>query len=428
MVKTVHHIAASVQSRFCVLTLLAFVLFFAAAQVQGRQIEVYPSSARPIHAALEQATNGDSIHIHDGLYSEGQIHIQKSVCLWGSHQSVIDGGDSVEIIVISTNDVTIHGLTIQNTGNSYVHERAAIRLEFAQHCCIENNNILLASYGVYSGKCQSNIIRNNLIRSNALSESASGNGIHCWYCQDYVIENNHVEQHRDGIYLEFTTGTQVRNNESNGNMRYGLHFMFSHHNGYYYNHFHHNGSGVAVMYTNNVEMIGNVFENNLGDASYGLLLKEITGGTIRNNIFRSNTAGIYAESGGSLLIEHNSFESNGWALRLMANSTDNHIDSNNFLSNSFDVATNNYSVYSSFNGNYWDKYSGYDIDKNGVGDVPFRPVRLFSTIVEQNAPAMVLLHSFFVSLLDLAESIFPTVTPSGMQDVAPVMHPFLLHS
>ena len=211
-------------------------------------------------------------------------------------------------------------------------------------------------------------------------------------------------------------------------MRYGLHFMFSHHNGYYNNYFHHNGSGVAVMYTNNIEMIGNVFADNLGDASYGLLLKDITNGLICHNIFKNNTAGIYTESGGTLSIHHNDFIGNGWALRLMASSTNNEIDSNNFRSNSFDVATNSYGTPCRFAGNYWDDYAGYDINKDNVGDVPYRPVRLFSTIIEQNAPAMLLLHSFFVSLLDLAESIFPTVTPEGMHDRTPSMHPIHTHS
>jgi nitrous oxidase accessory protein len=44
----------------------------------------------------------------------------------------------------------------------------------------------------------------------------------------------------------------------------------------------------------------------------------------------------------------------------------------NFLGNTFDVSTNGSLVLNEFNGNYWDKYDGYDLDKNKIGDVPYR--------------------------------------------------------
>ena len=405
------------------ITLLTFIGGLHPVAVDAASVlTVSPSSPGGIRSACMRASAGDTIVVRSGFYREGSIVIDRPLVLTAPSGAVIDAGDTAEILIVRSHDVRINGFTLKNTGTSYIHERAAVRLERATNCVIENNTIINANYGIYSGKSSQVTIRNNTIHGTARTESGSGNGIHCWYCQDYRIEKNTIISHRDGIYLEFTTGTRVQGNESKDNMRYGLHFMFSHHNGYYYNNFHHNGSGVAVMYTNTIEMIGNIFADNLGDASYGLLLKDITNGVIRNNVFRANTTGIYTESGGSLQIRQNDFIGNGWALRLMASSTNNTIDSNNFLSNSFDVATNSYGTPCTFHGNYWDTYTGYDIDKDRVGDVPFRPVRLFSTIIEQNAPAMLLLHSFFVSLLDIAESIFPTVTPAGMQDPAPSMH------
>ncbi len=400
------------------------LLFLSATQYSfSRTVDVYPVFPMPLHRALENTKAGDIVRVHKGWYCEGTIVVDKAIQLIADGDVTVDGADSCEVIVVTSNNVTIRGFTICHTGDSYIYERSGIRLKFVEGCVIDANTILCCSYGIYSAKSKHNTISNNFIQSNANSESASGNGIHCWYCDDYLIRNNVVDQHRDGIYLEFTTNTRVMNNESKGNIRYGLHFMFSHHNEYQQNRFHHNGSGVAVMYTHDILMKDNVFEDNLGDASYALLLKEISHATICNNVFKGNSSGIYAESGGSMHIYRNNFISNGWAMRLMASSVDNLIDSNNFSSNSFDVATNDYTAYSTFHGNYWDRYTGYDLDKNGVGDVPFRPVRLFSTIVEQNSPAMLLLHSFFVSLLDLAESIFPTVTPATMQDDAPSMKP-----
>jgi nitrous oxidase accessory protein len=54
-----------------------------------------------------------------------------------------------------------------------------------------------------------------------------------------------------------------------------------------------------------------------------------------------------------------------------------------------------------------------------VGDVPFRPVRLFSLVVEQNEPALVLQRSILVGLLDLAEEVLPLLTPGNLVDTRP---------
>ncbi|MBK6827598.1 MAG: right-handed parallel beta-helix repeat-containing protein [Chitinophagaceae bacterium] len=70
-------------------------------------------------------------------------------------------------------------------------------------------------------------IRNNKIEGTPKSEQVTGNGIHLWKCRDALIENNYVTGHRDGIYFEFVTGSTIRDNLSEKNIRYGLHFMFS---------------------------------------------------------------------------------------------------------------------------------------------------------------------------------------------------------
>jgi nitrous oxidase accessory protein len=106
----------------------------------------------------------------------------------------------------------------------------------------------------------------------------------------------------------------------------------------------------------------------------------------------------------------------------MADATDNRFRRNRFEGNSFDVATNSQgSSPSSFAENYWDAYAGYDLDRDGFGDTPFRPVRLFSVVVEQNEPTLILLHSFFLDLLEVAERVAPVLTPDGLVDSRPLM-------
>lgn len=99
------------------------------------------------------------------------------------------------------------------------------------------------------------------------------------------------------------------------------------------------------------------------------------------------------------------------------------IRSNNFFGNSFDVSTNGSLVLNTFNGNYWDKYEGYDLDRDGIGDVPYRPVRLYAVVVERMPHALMLMRSFMVYLMDKAEKIIPSLTPEQLMDEKPVMRP-----
>jgi len=198
--------------------------------------------------------------------------------------------------------------------------------------------------------------------------------------------------------------------------------MFSNSDAYIANVFKNNGAGVAVMFTHKVKMFGNTFIENWGDAAYGLMLKEISDSYIIGNRFSRNTSGIYMEGTSRILVEKNIFESNGWGMKIQANCMDNTIAGNNFISNTFDVATNGSLVLNTFNGNYWDKYEGYDLDKNGTGDVPYHPLSIFSVIVEKNPPAMLLFRSFMVSLLDKSEKMMPSLTPDNFIDTLPRMH------
>jgi nitrous oxidase accessory protein len=175
------------------------------------------------------------------------------------------------------------------------------------------------------------------------------------------------------------------------------------------------------MYTKRVQMIGNRFEDNWGPAAYGLLLKEISDPRLERNVFSHNTTGLLADGANRLVAEHNDFIGNGWAVKLEASTVDGHFEQNNFAENSFDLATNSRSPSTTFAGNYWDTYRGYDLNRDGVGDVPHRPVRLFSLLVEHNAPALILMRSAFVELLDGAERLMPTLTPDALVDATPAM-------
>ena len=150
------------------------------------------------------------------------------------------------------------------------------------------------------------------------------------------------------------------------------------------------------MYTKNVTMQENRFEENWGSSAYGILLKDISDSKVIGNIFQKNTVGIYMEGSSRIQFKENNFKENGWALKLMASCDQNLFQANNFSGNTFDISTNGNTVLNELKENYWDKYEGYDLNRDKIGDVPYHPINLYSMIVEK-IPASVMLWRSFIS-------------------------------
>jgi nitrous oxidase accessory protein len=374
-----------------------------------------------LRKAVELAGNDDTILLKKGVYKEGNITITKSIRLIGIDEPILDGENKYEILTLSGSGIIIKGIHFKNSGYSSMNDYASISLIDAQYVIVENNIIEHAYFAIHVANVQNCIISGNKIMGTPKTEQTSGNGIHLWKCDSIVVEDNDVQGHRDGIYFEFVTNSFVSGNTSHNNIRYGLHFMFSNSDCYVENTFKENGAGVAVMYSHHVSMLGNSFEHNWGPNAYGLLLKEISDATIAKNKFTENTVGILMESTNRIAVQLNSFGNNGWALRIQASCDDNTIYYNEFQGNTFDVATNGTMMLNRFHNNYWDRYEGYDMNKDLIGDVPYHPVSIYSMVVEQNPNSLILLRSFMVSLLDKAEKAIPSLTPENLVDDQPLM-------
>ena len=403
------------------ISLLWSITAFAKKLVVGKG-QHYTSISR----AFTESKNGDTILVKKGIYNITGLVINKSITLIGEDYPELNGGSKYEILTIIGQKIKVQGFSFVNSGYSSVNDFAAIKLINSNNVTICNNRLSQTYFGIHVSNSDYFTISNNTLFGKTRTEQTSGNGIHLWKCDHALIEDNNVTGHRDGIYFEFVTNSMIRNNVSQSNIRYGLHFMFSHNNTYANNQFRKNGSGVAIMYSHQVIMLNNVFEQNWGAASYGILLKEISDSRIEHNTFYKNTIGLHLEGTTRIMIRYNTFKENGWAAKVQASCSDNDFNHNNFLSNTFDIGTNGTLVLNHFDENYWDKYEGYDLNKDGKGDVPYHPVSMYSMVIEQNPNSVILLRSFMVTLLDKVEKAAPALTPENLVDIKPLMNPIRL--
>lgn len=401
--------------------LLAFVLPACLLAASHTACPACPLSS--IKKAVETAEDGDTIIIKEGIYKEHGITVKKRLCLIGEGEAVIDGEGQGEILSVFAPGSVVRGLAFRNVGVSYVEDPAAIRLVRCEGCLVADNVLEDTFFGIYLQQSEGCTVRGNRIVGRAKQEASSGNAIHIWKGERILVENNYVSGHRDGIYFEFVDDSEIRGNTSEGNLRYGLHFMFSNRDVYEENTFRDNGAGVAVMFSRQIRMLGNTFDHNWGGASYGILLKEISDGEMACNTFRENTRGIYAEGANRLHIHHNDFLENGWALDVKGNCLDNRFEYNNFIANTFELTTNSRHNLNTYSNNYWSKYRGADLDRDGIGDVPYRPASLHALIIGKVPAASILLHSFFMEALDYAERLLPSLIPEQLVDEKPLMKP-----
>jgi len=374
--------------------------------------------------ALKFSKPRDTIIVYNGKYILNELIINKPLTLLGDNGPIISGNGKYEMLIIMSDSVIIKGFRFENSGYGFNKDFSALRIKNCKGCIIENNVFINNMWSIYVENSQNVVIRNNYINGGKEDSSGtySGNGIHLWYCKNIIIENNEITGHRDGIYFEFVDSSIIRNNKSYKNARYGLHFMYSNNNKFFENVFYKNGA-IAVMYSKGTIIYRNIIKEHIGSSGYGILLKDIYDSEINSNFIYRNTIGLLFDNANNLKIQNNIFLENGIAINLFGSSSNNEFFRNDFIGNIFDVSTNSFYANAFFNENYYDTYNGYDINKDGFGDVPHRIIKLFSVLINLHPSLYLLLRSPLENILDSIEKAFPVIIPSILEDKKPKMKP-----
>ncbi len=401
-----------------------FIQIFPLSSLAAKRIKVCSRNCDYLspQKAIENSRPGDEIIVGPGIY-KGALIIKHSLSLQGEGFPVIDGERKGHVIQVLSGDVKIQGLVIINSKKSDIKEYAGIYAEGINRCLFSDNILNNNTYGIYLSEVSRCDITGNLSISNAKSEVLGGNGIHSWYSSLLNIKRNNLFGHRDGIYLEFSSNLIIEDNTATGSLRYGLHFMFSHDNLFRHNVFRNNQTGVAVMYSKRIHVTENRFEKSSGPSAYGMLMKDISDSILEDNIISENTTGIFLDNCMRNQLKGNVFELNGRAIEIPGSNEENIFRFNIIRSNFFDVSTGTRNSKNKFERNFWDAYEGYDINRDGIGDVYYRPVSVFDYWVSRFPVLSILLLSPVVKFIDLSERIFPVITPSNLKDNFPLMSP-----
>ena len=387
-----------------------------------------PVRTNALSEAIARAHVGDTVTLLPGVH-RGTVRVDRALILRGWPGAVLEGSGAGSVLEITAPGTVVEDLIVRRSGGRVITADAGIRILQAADVTLRRLALEDVLYGVYAERADRLRVEGCRLqgRVRPMDEDGSGNGIHLWYVHDAALERNTVEHFADAVYLSFADRTEVAGNRLERNGRYGLHTMYCQATRLTGNLFTHNVAGCAIMFSNDLEVVGNDFISNRGPRTYGLLLRDCSGGRFRKNRLVDNTIAMFLDNSNRNRILDNLFQDNGWGMLLYSSCAGNVTAGNTFLNNDYPVALDMRYSDNRFDdgrsGNYWGENEAYDLNGDGLSDVPYSPVSAFAFLSKQYPDLSLLAKSPAVAAIAVAERVFPSLRPSDIVDEHPLIRP-----
>ena len=250
-----------------------------------------------------------------------------------------------------------------------------------------------------------------------------GNGVYVWNAPGAEVIGNYVRWGRDGIFVNSSKKNRFVGNRFH-DLRFGVHYMYADNSEVSGNLSVGNHLGYAVMFSTRVRVTDNI---SIDDRDHGVMLNYANRSVITGNLVRGGPekcAFLYNSHRNSF--EGNRFESCDIGIHFTAGSARNDIVGNAFIGNRTQVkyVSTTWDEWSTDGrGNYWSDFAAYDLDGDGIADVPYRPNDSMDHVLWTQPAAKLLLGSPAVQLVRWSQSAFPALLPGGVIDSHPLMQP-----
>ena len=368
----------------------------------------------PLQLYVELTPAGGTLKPPPGKYS-GPVIINKPITIDGGGKVEVDGGGRATVITIKADKSVVRGLHITHSGTSHDGVDAGISLE-ASHCRVENNKIEKVLFGIQLKNADDNIVRANTISSLDRDISIRGDGIRMWYAHRNRIENNILDGVRD-FSSNNSTNNQIIGNTIH-NSRVGMEFIYSHDNEVAKNSITNNITGIVLIYSNGLNIHHNRIAHMRQLTGAGLSFKESAEVVVANNEIAHCAIGLQANSPldprNRMIAEQNVFAYNVLGLYFYGEKGGHIIRDNHFENNFTDVLGSAAMTVRDniWEGNYWDRYKGFDNNADGRGDQPYN-VYLHSERIWADRPKLKFFRGTpLMEMLDISYKLAPFSRPS----------------
>jgi nitrous oxidase accessory protein len=377
--------------------------------------------------AIAGAAPGDVLILSGGAYA-GPVTIDRALTLQGDGTAIIDAQGQGSVITITADDVVLRGLTVTGSGRVHADIDAGIKIvKGADRSLIEDNLLTDNLHGIdVHGGHDSQVRRNRIEGRQDARMNDRGNGFYVWNSPGTVIEDNSVRWGRDGIFTNASRKGTFRNNLFR-DLRFAVHYMYTHDSEVSGNVSIGNHLGFAVMYSDRVVLKNNL---SLGDREHGVMLNFANGADVADNLVRGGTKKcLFIYNAHKNLIFRNRFQDCGIGIHFTAGSERNLLTENAFVGNREQVkyvGTRHMEWSFEGRGNFWSDHPAFDLNGDGIADGVFRPNDLMDHILWSQPAAALLTGSPAVQLVRWSQSSFPAILPGGVTDSHPLMQPHTL--
>ncbi len=357
-----------------------------------------------------------------GTYA-GPVIIDKPITLDGGGRVTIDGGGQGTVLHIRASGSVVRGVHLTNSGDSHNGPDAGLMLE-ADDTLIESNIIDNSLFGIHIKQGNNNTIRANRISSKGEELSLRGDGIRMWYSSGNLIEDNRFDRIRDLLITNSPDNRIIGNHISNSRM--GMELVFSPNNKIVNNNISNNSSGIVIIYSRGLLLQNNRIHGLRNITGSALAIKDSSRVVVKQNQIIHCAMGMIANAPvhpeNIIFLHDNLFAYNDIAMYFYGEKGGHLLHNNRFENNNVEVLVSSHTsaIGNDWRGNHWDRYEGFDQNRDGVGDTP-HSIMLYSDRIWMDRPMTKFFRSSpALELVDFVERLAPFSKPRlVLQDPAP---------
>ena len=379
------------------------------------QKEITLQPGDDLQAALDAAQPGDHITLAPGTW-QGNYTINIPITLSGSKNgdTILDGGGKGKVLHLKAPDSTIEHLTVRHSGNSQFDMDSGIFADRkAARAHIHHNRAENNLFGLYIWGPENALVEHNtVIGQNEGRVNDRGNAIQIWKSPHTIIRDNTLSGGRDGIYVTNSKYNLFENNTMR-NMRFGVHYMYTEDSEVAHNHTENLESAYVIMFSNRITVRDNSGQDS---REHGLMLNAVNDAKIHGNRIERANKCVFLYNANRNAFHDNHFENCTLGIHSTAGSTDNQTQV-------MYVGTRYHEWSHDGQGNYWSDNSAFDLNGDGIADLPYRPNNILDQVLWRAPNAKILINSPAAQLLKYAQQQFPAIHPGGVVDSHPLMNP-----